>query len=42
MYQRDKTVKVSVGRPLNVEGTSVDVVDGLIVEKDGDISVFQE
>merc|ERR1719376_1460487 len=38
----DKTVEVGVGGALNVEGTAADVVDGLVVEHDGDVSVLEE
>ena len=38
----DETVEVGVGRPLNVEGTTADVVDGLVVEHDGDVGVLEE
>ena len=38
----DESVQVGVGGPLNVEVPSADVVDGLVVEHDGDISVLEE
>jgi len=38
----DEAVKVGVGRALNVEGTAADVVDGLVVEHDGDVGVLEE
>merc|ERR1711937_1132064 len=37
----NQTVEVGVGRPLNVQITTADVVDGLIVHHEGTISVFQ-
>jgi len=39
---RDESVQVGVGWSLNVELSSADVVDGLVVEHDGDISVLEE
>jgi len=38
----DQSVKVGVGGSLNVEVSSADIVDGLVVEHDGDISVLEE
>jgi len=38
----DQTVEVGVGGAFNVEGTTADIVDGFVVEHDGDISVFEE
>jgi len=38
----DKSVKVSVGWSLNVEVSSADIVHGLVIEHDGDISVLKE
>ena len=38
----DKSVKVSVGGSFNVQVTSADIVDGLVVEHDSDISVLEE
>mmetsp|Transcript_36675 Transcript_36675/g.35455 ORF Transcript_36675/g.35455 Transcript_36675/m.35455 type:complete len:459 (+) Transcript_36675:54-1430(+) len=38
----DESVQVGVGRSLNVEVPSADVIDGFIVEHDGHISVLQE
>jgi len=38
----DQTVKVGVGGALNVEVTAADVVDGLVVEHDGDVGVLKE
>lgn len=39
---RDKSVQVGVGGSLNIEVSSADIVDGLVVEHDGDISVLEE
>jgi len=39
---RDESVQVGVGGSLNVEVTTADIVDGLVVEHDGDISVLKE
>ena len=41
-YLGHKPVEVGVGWALNVKGAAADVVDGLIVEKDSDISVLEE
>mmetsp|Transcript_36078 Transcript_36078/g.56472 ORF Transcript_36078/g.56472 Transcript_36078/m.56472 type:complete len:336 (+) Transcript_36078:79-1086(+) len=38
----NESVKVVVGRALNTEGVSADVVDGFIVQHEGDISVLQK
>jgi len=38
----DDSVEVSVGGSLNVEVSSADIVDGLVVEHDGDIGVLEE
>ena len=38
----DQSVEVSVGGSLNVEVTSADIVDSLVVEHDGDIGVLEE
>jgi len=38
----DQTVEVGVGRALNVQRSAADVIDGLVVEHDGDISVLEE
>merc|ERR1719201_1607551 len=38
----DEAVEVGVGGALDVEGTAADVVDGLVVEHDGDVSVLEE
>ena len=38
----DEPVKVGVGGALDVEGPAADVVDGLVVEHDGDVGVLEE
>jgi hypothetical protein len=38
----DQSVEVGVGWSLNVEVSSADVIDGLVVKHDGDISVLEE
>ena len=38
----DESVQVGVGGSLDVEVSSADVVHGLVIEHDGDISVFKE
>jgi hypothetical protein len=38
----DESVEVSVGGALNIEVSSADIVDGLVVEHDGDIGVLEE
>jgi len=38
----DQAVQVGVRGALNVEGLAADVVDGLVVEHDGDVSVLQQ
>jgi hypothetical protein len=38
----DESVQVGVGGSLNVEISSADIIDGLVIEHDGDISVFEE
>jgi len=38
----DETVEVGVGRTLNVEATTADVVEGLVVKHDGDVGVLEE
>ena len=38
----DEAIEVGVGRALNVEGTTANVVDGLVVEHDSDIGVLEE
>ena len=39
---RDQSVEVGVGGSLNVEVATADIVDGLVVEHDGDIGVLKE
>lgn len=39
---RNESVQVGVGRSLNVEVSSADIIDCLIVEHNSDISVLQE
>merc|ERR1712054_33379 len=41
-HLRDETVQVGVGRALDVEAATADVVDGLVVKHDSDIGVLQE
>jgi hypothetical protein len=38
----DQSVQVGVGGALNIEVTAADIVDGLVVEHDGDIGVLEE
>ena len=38
----DQAVEVGVGGALDVEGSTADVVDGFVVEHDGDVGVLQE
>jgi hypothetical protein len=38
----DESVQVGIGGSLNVEVSSADIVDGFVVEHNGDISVFEE
>jgi hypothetical protein len=38
----NESVQVGVGWSLNVEVSAADIVDGLVVEHDGDISVLEE
>jgi len=38
----DESVQVGVGGSLNIEVSSADIVDGLVVEHDGDIGVLEE
>ena len=38
----DESVQVGVGGALNVEVSAADVVDGLVVEHDGDVGVLEE
>jgi hypothetical protein len=39
---RDETVEVGVGGALNVKCTAADVIDGLVIKHDSDISVLEE
>merc|ERR1719384_210781 len=39
---RDQSVEVGVGGSLNVKVSTADIVDGLVVEHDGDIGVLEE
>ena len=39
---RDQPVQVGVGGALNVERPAADVIDGLVVEHDGDVGVLEE
>ena len=38
----DESVEVGVGGSFDVEVTSADIVDGFVVEHDGDVGVFEE
>jgi len=38
----DESVQVGIGGSLNIEISSADIVDGLIVEHNGDIGVLEE
>jgi hypothetical protein len=38
----DESVEVGVGWSLNIEGSTADIVNGLVVEHDGDVSVLEE
>ena len=38
----DESVQVGVGGSLDVEVSSADIVDGFVIEHDGNISVFEE
>merc|ERR1711981_1095279 len=38
----DQSVEVGVSGSLDVEGSSADIVDGLVVKHDGDVSVLEE
>lgn len=42
MYLRDEAVEVGISGAFNVEGAPADVVDGFVVEEDGDIGVLEE
>ena len=39
---RDESVQVGVSGSLNVEVSSADIIDSLVIEHDGDISVLEE
>merc|ERR1711990_1004275 len=39
---RDESVEVGVGGSINIEVSSADIVDGLVVEHDGDIGVLKK
>ena len=41
MYLADEAVEIGVGRPLNVQVSSTDVVDGLVVDHKGTVGVLQ-
>ena len=41
-HLRDEAVQVGVGGALNVEGAAADVVDGLVVEHDGNVGVLEQ
>merc|ERR1711976_734749 len=38
----DQSVQVGVGWSLNVQGSSADIVDGFVIQHNGDISVLQQ
>ena len=38
----NKSVKVGVGWSLDVEVSSADIIDGFVIDHDGDISVLKE
>ena len=38
----DESVQVGVGWSFNIEVSSADIVDGFVIEHNGNISVFQE
>ena len=38
----DESVQVGVGWSLNIEVSSADIVDGFVIEHNGNISVFEE
>ena len=38
----DEAIEVGVGRALNVQAIEANVVDGLVVEHDGDVGVLEE
>ena len=41
-HLRDKSVQICVGRPLDVQISSANVIDSLVVEHNCHISVFQK
>ena len=41
-YLRDKAVEIGVSGALDVKGSPANVIDSLIVEKHGDVSVLEE
>ena len=41
-YLSDQPVKVGVGWPLNVQGPSADIVDGLVIKHNSDVSVLKQ
>jgi hypothetical protein len=41
-YLRDKAIEVGVGGTLNIKGSAANIIDGFIVEENGNISVFKE
>lgn len=41
MYLRNKAIEIGVGRTLDIKRSPADVVNGFIVKKNGNISVFQ-
>lgn len=41
-YLGDQPVQVGVGWPLNIEGPPADVVDGLVIEHNGNVGVLQQ
>ena len=38
----DESVQVGVGGSFNIEVSSADIVDGFVIEHNGNISVFKE
>lgn len=38
----DESVQVGVGGSLNIEVSSADIVDGFVIEHNGDIGVFEK
>jgi len=41
-YLGDETVEVGISGPLNIEVTTAGVIEGLIIQAEGHISVLQE